>query len=289
MSKSPAAVSSSSANKESESELWSQYWANPDNKAPLHVLADLWLEQGDPRGEFVQLSLLESPTAAQLAKRKTMREKMSGKLVGPAKPHITAWHFGPDGLLESAITDAERWAAGRAEIENAHPRLALTVSVKKIGGVKKLVEKSLERVYWPMFGTQLTDKKLALLAPALKQTRNLTLDGRAQEYFTAAGLANLADHLEALESLELIFLNGMEDDRRPYIDVLANHPGFRKLKVLTLENAEPDEVEPLKRLPNLVQLFPRWTWRDPHPKNATELERAKRGEPLAPSASVGGA
>jgi len=90
--------------------LFEQHWQHPDDKAVLRVWADALAERGDPRGEFIQLCLIEHPTDAQREARVALQKKAGGKLVGPARELLREWRFGPDGLVEAVRAEADKVA-----------------------------------------------------------------------------------------------------------------------------------------------------------------------------------
>jgi len=238
--------------------LFAEYWKNPKDDAALRVWADALIERGDPRGEYIQLCLVANPTAEQTAKRATLVKKAGGKLVGPAREYLREWSFGPNGLVDRARCEDGMLASGIDVIGALNPRLCLTVtSLKKKPIVAALGAVSLERIHYIDFcqnvmgshgGTNISDKNLATLAPALAKVRHLALScrGYADECFTANGLRTLGDKLQAIELLSISYHRSgegpYEDRDRPrlplfseYADVITTSAGFHTLKVLFLD------------------------------------------------------
>src|SRR4051812_11988356 len=123
------------------------YWQNPDDLNALRVWADSLSEQGDPRGEFIQLSVLESPEAKQVARRVALKNKLGGKLVGPARPFLRTWQFGPEGLVTSVVTEAPKLIEGFEEIASLHPRLMASITaVRTAATLAQLSKLALHRI-----------------------------------------------------------------------------------------------------------------------------------------------
>jgi hypothetical protein len=271
-------------------QLFEEYWNDPGSKDALRVWADALIERGDPRGEYVQICLEGSPAKD---KRRALEKKLGGKLVGPAREYLREWSFGPDGLVESARCEAVRLAAGAEEIGRLNPHLMLTVtSLKKKTVYDQLAKVSLHRIHCVDFtrygGTQVKDKALAAVVPALSQVRNLAFScrGYGNQCFSPDTLRALG---EAHEGIEFLFLDyyqagtgPYEDPSKPrlapiedYAEVIVSSPGFQSLKVLYLPGADP---EPLRAsLPNLVKLETSDSDGYDVPYNPRELERLKIG------------
>jgi uncharacterized protein (TIGR02996 family) len=235
--------------------LWRQFWDNPDDTATLRVWADAMSERGDPRGELVQLSLVDKPTDETRQKRVALQKKYGGKLVGPAREFLREWRLGRDGLVGAARCEADKLVAGFAAIATVHPRLVLTItSLKKKAVIDAFAKLSLAPIYYVDFtaiigshgGTQLSDKTLAAIAPAFRGVRHLALScrGFANECFTPAGLTALGEHTDALELLWIDYFQARDETRitlpRPdaYLEAMAKSKGFAKLKSLHFLDAK---------------------------------------------------
>lgn len=92
-----------------------RWWSKPQDAATLRVLADLWAEKGELRGEFVQLSLLPQRTPAQ-EKRLSQLLRDGGKLIGPARPYLREWRFGANGVVDTARCEADKLVEGIASL-----------------------------------------------------------------------------------------------------------------------------------------------------------------------------
>lgn len=82
-----------------DEELFDLVHANPDDDGPREVLADRWLERGDPRGELVTLQLKEARGTATALDRK--------KITSLLRKHDRSWL----GVL-GAVTKNRRWERG---------------------------------------------------------------------------------------------------------------------------------------------------------------------------------
>ena len=191
--------------------LRAAYWQKPDDKALLRVHADALEQAGDPRGTFIQLSMLEARTAEQELAREKLIKKNKGDLIGPARAFLREVDFDADGLVGMARAEADKVIAGVKEISRLHPRLILTItSVKTEALAKQLGAISLGDIYLVDFGwltgthggCRLTDKLLAALAPALAEVRHLELSfSELHNSPTPAGLMHLAQHAKKLRFL----------------------------------------------------------------------------------------
>jgi hypothetical protein len=246
------------------------YWARPGDRAALHVWADVLCERGDPRGEYLALCLLSDPTEAQRQKRATVERKLGGKLVGPARAFLREWTFGADGLVERARCEAEKLAAGWAEIGELSPRLSLTVtSTKSKRAMKALATVSLERIHHLDFtgavmgkqAAQIDDASFRALVPSIAKVKNLALScrGYADTCFSPAALRLLGEASEGIEYLFLEHFAYVDDGARPqlaplaeYVDVICRAPAFKALRALVLPLAPPAALR--RSLPHLVTL-----------------------------------
>ncbi len=255
-------------------------WRNPDDRRALSVLADAWAEQGDPRGEFIALSLVDKPTPDQVEKRVKLVSKFKGPLVGPAREFLREWHFGSNGLVEWARIEADKLIAGLDEVCWLNPRLALTVtSLKKLSVAQALGAKSLERVYFvDLSGVNLTDKVLGALTPALVRVRHLGLScrGQAKDVFSPAAFKAFADQLECLEYFHFDFYAGTGvAPLGTYLEVMFDSPGFKKLRGLAVPGADPVVLK--ERFPKLKGVFTSQYQSDRRPETGVDLELFKVG------------
>jgi uncharacterized protein (TIGR02996 family) len=251
--------------------LLDAYWENPDDRDALRVWADALQEAGDPRGEFIQMSLLENKTPDQELKRDQYMRKHGGKLVGPAREYLREWAFGDDGLVVRARLEADKLAAGIEHIERLNPRLSISLtSTKKKSVIDELAKVSLERIHYVSLtqsvmgshgGAELSDKSLRALIPSFKKVKNLHLScrGRAKDCFSADALRALGDQLDGIEYFGIEYVSLPDDPLPPlsaYIDAIVQAKGFRTLKSLAVLYGVTDAMRLAltKALPNLVTL-----------------------------------
>lgn len=75
-----------------EEQLLAQIWARPDDRAALSVYADWLVEQGDStRGQYMQLRLLEAPSAEQVRLRDALLIQHQSSWLGAARPFVRKW------------------------------------------------------------------------------------------------------------------------------------------------------------------------------------------------------
>ncbi len=236
----------------------SQFWERPNDPSAVQVWADALVEEGDVRGEFLQLSTLSHPTPEQEARLATMRKKLGGQLVGPARPFLRTWRFGTFGLVDSITTEAKLFVPGFELIAQLHPRLHASVTALRtkplIAAVSQL---ALARIHWlQLEWTGMSDETLAVLAPALQGVVNLSL---AFNDVTQEGLLALAPFAASLESLSLgTSLAQREAGDRigaGWVDVLTSHAGFANLRCVTIYNyhSRPSDAQ-LARLRAMPQM-----------------------------------
>lgn len=236
----------------------SQFWERPDDPSAVQVWADALVEEGDVRGEFLQLSTLSQPTPAQTARLETMHKQLGGKLVGPARPFLRSWRFGAFGLVESIVTEAKLFVPGFEAIAQLHPRLSATVTALRTKPlIAEMAKLPLARIHYLLLEwTGLTDDTLRVLAPALEGVKNLSL---AFNDLTAEGLAALAPLASSLESLALGTSLKQRDRGDPivagWVEVLTSLPGFAGLRSVTMYNYQsrpPDaQLERLRAMPKM--------------------------------------
>lgn len=253
-------------------ELLAQYWQHPE-PSTLRVWADALIERGDPRGEYLQMCLLEAPTKEQAAIREAFENKHHPRLAGPVRPFLREFVLGANGLVERARCEADLLVAGLPLIEQLNPVLALSVTSCDAKGAG-LGACSLERIYhvnfaWGVIGSQsgsnMKDATLIRIAPALRRVRHLSLQcaGYGDKCFTPEGLRVLGETVENLEYLGFTYHDSARGpygnaNRRglaplaEYAKVIATAPGFRDLRVVFIRGLAERGL--LEGLPHLVHL-----------------------------------
>jgi uncharacterized protein (TIGR02996 family) len=86
-------------------ELFAAIYANPDDDAPRHVLADHLSDRGDPRGEFISLQLARGRKRIGLARELELLQAHAAEWLGPLAPVIDVPHsrFERGFLAQAAI------------------------------------------------------------------------------------------------------------------------------------------------------------------------------------------
>jgi len=274
----------------SDDALLEAWWKKPDDLDRLRVLADSWAEQGDPRGEFVQLSLIAEPSPAQIAKRESLLKKLGGALVGPARPALREWELGPQGIVTRARCEADKLAEGIDAVSKLNPLLCLCVtSLKTRATAAALAKVSLSRIHFVSFtmgligsvgGSNVSDAALRAAAPAFRGVKNLALQARGygNECFTPEGLLFLADHLEGIEYFALDYAHAAADQgktalppMREYVDVVTTHPAFRSLQAVLMEGADEAALRELPKVKTVIA----YNVLDRFPRNAAALSALK--------------
>ena len=102
----------------SEQALYAAVYAEPEADAPRRVLADYLQAKGDPRGEFIALQLLESPTPEQRERVRELQERHAERWAAQLCPLLEAPVFVRGFVCRARVrgqTFAELYAACRAE------------------------------------------------------------------------------------------------------------------------------------------------------------------------------
>lgn len=255
------------------------FWANPDDVGALRVWADSLSEQGDPRGEFIQLSVLDGPSAAQQARHASLARSQKGKLVGPARPFLRTWSLGEQGLVTSVTCEASKFIEGFDEIVGLHPRLTAHVTaVRKEDTFARFARLELHRLaFVTLEWSALTDAGLIAIAPALKGLKNLSL---AYNLVSGAGLRAIAPFVKELEYLALGTALKQRDDGAAigngWADALCDTGAYKNLRAVHMFNytadPSPDRVTRLWSLPRMKSV----TFGHGH-YYLSEVEALKRG------------
>jgi hypothetical protein len=253
--------------------LWEQYRAKPTPDV-LRVLADALVEEGDPRGPFLQLCLVTSPTPEQTAAKEAMIKKVTKKvLAGPGGEYLREIEFGSNGLVARARTEIDMVMEHVDEICQLNPRLVLTItSLKTLKQAQALAKVPLGDIYFVDFscitgsvdGLSLNDKELEALAPALKNVRHLQLPCRGEKYFTPAGL-RLGEHATALRYLAFDYDGTPPNPRSTKYPPPAAEYGaalaegsFATLRGIDFAGLRPEDV-PGRRLIQLGLMSGKWS------------------------------
>ena len=234
VSKTKAAAPSRPAGGGAADELWDAYCAKPGDRELLRVYADALAEAGDPRGTFINLCLVDNPTAEQQAAKETMKAKQKKLLAGPGGEFLREFEFGPNGLVARARTEAAQLIAGGDAMKTINPRLVLTVtSIKTLKDAHAFAPLKLDWLYFLDFGwitgthggMNLSDKQLDAIAPALEGVRHLQLSARGtpEKCFSPAGLAKCGERWKALRYLALDYYSVGLADASEYQRAVEDH------------------------------------------------------------------
>ena len=154
-------------------------WADPQDRDALRVYADHLLEQGNSRGEYIQLSVLENPTAAQSTRASTLEKKDRGAWLGTARPYVRTWSLSSatPGFVDHAWCEADKLIDGFDELVALGPRLVLSVTSmrkKRRETEARMAKLPLHEIHdLDLSGNALDDKSITTLAPALAGIRAL--------------------------------------------------------------------------------------------------------------------
>jgi uncharacterized protein (TIGR02996 family) len=219
-----------------EQQLRAQIWKNPMDRQLLGVYADRLAEQGETtRAEYIQLSLLAKPTAAQERRRTALRNKHRGAWLGAARPFIWTWEEDEEtpGFVSKCQCQMAKLTKGFDAIRALGPRLVVAVTAPKakreVDALAKLPLGSLWGLAMVEADAQwITDELLNKLAPTLDGLRELVLhvgEARASD----RGWRVVLQHLDALESLELT----MGENPEVWVELLIEKPlpRLRRLSV----------------------------------------------------------
>ena len=205
--KAPVVIAPEGADADRGEKLRSAIWKNPADRDALRVYADWLIEQGaQTQGEYIQLSLLDSPTDEQSKKANTLREKHRGQWLGAARPFVRSWSDDHDtpGFVSRAWCEAPKFIEGFEALLKLGPRLTISVTSmrqKRRDTEKRMAALQLGRVYALDLGSNaIDDTTLETLAPAMQGLTSLRLD---QGVFTPKGLEALGKSVDTLTHLSI--------------------------------------------------------------------------------------
>jgi uncharacterized protein (TIGR02996 family) len=207
-------------------QLWQEILKAPDDLEARAVFADRLMEQGNPLGEFVQLSLALERAAEDDVRRAHLEEHAATL----RRAHIFAWTrtiVAVPGLLRRRLPDSSRFALGRGLVEHivchtctvsALPEAAKVAPVVSLK-VTRFAERSSEVASW---ASQLS------AMPELSQIRRLELSGIEHETDALRVLTS-----PNLRRLERLVISGPTTPRLARI--IAGAPACSELGELILE------------------------------------------------------
>lgn len=288
---------------------WRVVLANPSDLDARSVLADALLEAGDPRGEYLQLSLLTQPTAAQLERRDELFGRLSPEWrrpllskafwiggfenglpeqarAGLQSPEGLDWLHERAPIRELAVSDAQadpRWVEWLPHHPIVKHLRELSTGAEQHPDVERLIATgafaSLETLHITAPFTVSLAKTIATHAPAL---RALSIDNVGVELEPAALRALAGPGLRKLR-LQLVHVSEAS---------MKALDGFTGLEHLELSSSTTD-LEGARALPARLRVFMLSATRPTVESLSAFLQRADRLEDLAlddvglPSAAVG--
>lgn len=200
--------------------------ASPDDDAPRHVLADKLLELGDPRGEFIQLQLQNSPDEKRVAALLAAHEKAwLGPVAETTKKPDRVWRRG--FLDEATVVPRGKFLAPSV----GHPAWA-TVRVLRVHWQAKANQIVLDPVMRDLRELDLpNDELIKALATASPPRALVKLNISCHEEGLAPSLL-AATGLPALRELDIVNLLDLDDP--PVLRPLWTSPLGRQLRVLRI-------------------------------------------------------
>jgi hypothetical protein len=140
--------------------------------------------------------------------------KQKKVLAGPAGDYLREFEFDHDGLVGRARIEFGMIAKNPSVFRTLNPHLVLTItSVKTLDDAKTLGQIDLGSIWFVDFGwitgthggMALDDKKLALVAPGLRNVRHLQLSARGTpaKCFSPRGVREVGQYAAALRYLAI--------------------------------------------------------------------------------------
>lgn len=165
----------------SDDPIRARIWKAPQDRKALSVWADHLIEQGDPRGEFIALSIrVQTASAAERPALEKERKKMirsrGAQFLGAARPLVNLFSFDDWGLLESVEVQAPKVSAALPSLLALTPRMRLSISqLSPLSRLTGLDRVDLSEVWVVNFegNPGLTEAALERLSPALVSARGL--------------------------------------------------------------------------------------------------------------------
>ena len=232
--------------------LLAEIWKDPTDRQLLSVYADWLAAEGDTaRAEYIQLSLLATPTTAQTKRRNALENKHRGAWLGKARPFVWTWEEDDDspGFVAKCQCQMGRLTKGFEHVRALGPRLVVSVSAPKakretIAFAKLPIGTLYGLALYEADAQWITDELMTTLAPALDGLRSLALyPGEARA--SNLGWAAMIPHLGSLEHLEL----SMGDQPELWLELLV--ASKLELQSLSLPGWLPPRLRKviLKRFP----------------------------------------
>lgn len=239
-------------------------WANPEDTQAIAIYADKLMELGDPRGEYIQLRLIDELTDAQTARREQLFEKHRTEWIRPARPFggYDRHTFDRACFLTEIEVSVQTVIESFAAVRSLGPRML--VHLPGMRKQKRATEAALAKLpLGSLFALHLgsnalDDKSLATLAPALQGIRGLHL---SHNEITSVGYRALAKHVTTLEFLQVGAAANVGDRVAMIdgiVDALTENPSaFAALRYLYFYRTKRPTAAAfakLKKLPGLSRI-----------------------------------
>jgi uncharacterized protein (TIGR02996 family) len=243
--------------------LRAKIWQDPEDRDALMVYADWLLQNGDAtRGEYMQLSLLSKPTAAQTKRRDALRKKHRGAWLGAARPFVYTWEESETspGFLAAVKCSTDKLAAGFEHIRALGPRLVVEINATaKTRDRATLASLPLGTLYGLSLADAdvfwLKDRTVRQLLPAFAGLRALKLcvyDDDSRGSFTVDTWRAVLDALPTLEEIDFMAESSTGDG---YIEALLAHPLAPRLRTLAFGHSQHLERKIRKACPKAKLTF----------------------------------
>ncbi len=231
--------------------LLKEIWQRPQDRQLLGVYADWLATNGDAtRAEYMQLRLLEAPTAAQDKRAAALLKRNRGTWLGPARAFVYTWEESEEtpGFIDKAQCTMANLAKGFEQVRSLGPKLCVRVTEPK---AKRDVGALAKCPLGALYGLELqesdanfvTDDLLETLAPKLPGLRSLMLHPHIRNCSPDNGWKLALSRLEGLVHLDLGFVGWWDlswwggadkPDWEPWLEGLLASPVARSLRTLSL-------------------------------------------------------
>jgi uncharacterized protein (TIGR02996 family) len=219
-----------------EQQLRDEIWKQPTDPHLLAVYADWLATQGDDsRAEFIQLSLVPSPTRPQAKRLVALRNKYRGAWLGAARPFIYAWEedTSSPGFVRTCQCEMAKLTSGFEHVRRLGPRLVVEVTAPNAKRETEALAKLPLGTLWGLAFYEadtpwITDELMATLAPAMHGLRELVLHAEPARA-SDRGWGAILEHIGSVEHLDLTL--GANPDRWFELLLEQRRPPFKTLSL----------------------------------------------------------
>ncbi|MGZ3418346.1 MAG: TIGR02996 domain-containing protein [Polyangiales bacterium] len=197
--------------------LLAQVLAMPEDDAPRAVMADAWLEAGDPRGEYVslRLSLARKPDRAAERRAAELEANHAAQWNEELRQFTLKQHFSR-GFVEEVEMRATAFATHAERLFSLAPITSVVLRAADLSALRKVAAQ-----------------------PLLSRVRRLTIDRNVKDA-GALALASAGPHLSSLRELRC---GGCGFSTKGYEALLAAMPALEWLHVSTVGAGLAELVE----------------------------------------------